>query len=630
MSDGNGASHAAAFFRRAPLAAFVTDADGRVLVCNETYAQLLGLTVDTVVGRTNAELFGEAQARQYAARNAEVLAQGAPMDVVDTFQAPDGERTYVITLFPASPTAVGGAILDVTGRLSAQRAVDRQERTLKAVLETVNDGVWLVGRDWKTTYANPALARLLGTTVDDLVGRAPTEFIRQQDGPEVERQKRARENGATGGPSETRLVRKDGREAWVLASSAPLRDARGQFDGAVAVLMDITGRKARELDRQRDESRRRETQRLESLGVLAGGVAHDFNNLLTGVLGNIALLRAEVGEGASETVDLIEESATRAAALCRQMLAFSGRGAFVMKPAELSELVASSLTLVRSSLGGRHALTSALPKGLGRVLVDASQLSQVVVNLVMNASEAIGDRAGQITVNTRRVRLDRAALDQTYLAPALPEGDYVELSVRDDGGGIAGEVKDRLFEPFVSTRGPGRGLGLSAVLGVVRGHQAAVEVSSEPGRGTTVRLFFQVLPASSLEVERPERLPSSGPGRLVLVVDDEPLMRSTLRRMLTRQGFLVEEARDGLEALELMKGLAPDLVLLDVSMPRLDGASTFLELRKRGAKMPVVLMSGYSEQDALQGVLRDDLAGFLQKPFAPDALARALEAAFKR
>jgi two-component system, cell cycle sensor histidine kinase and response regulator CckA len=518
----------------------------------------------------------------------------------------------------------------VTGRLSAQRAVDRQERTLKAVLETVNDGVWLVGRDWKTTYANPALARLLGTTVDDLVGRAPTEFIRQQDVPEVERQKRARENGAIGGPSETRLVRKDGREAWALASSAPLRDARGQFDGAVAVLMDITGRKARELGRQRDESRRRETQRLESLGVLAGGVAHDFNNLLTGVLGNIALLRAEVGEGASETVDLIEESATRAAALCRQMLAFSGRGAFVMKPAELSELVASSLTLVRSSLGGRHALTSALPKGLGRVLVDASQLSQVVVNLVMNASEAIGDRAGQITVNTRRVRLDRAALDQTYLAPALPEGDYVELSVRDDGGGIAGEVKDRLFEPFVSTRGPGRGLGLSAVLGVVRGHQAAVEVSSEPGRGTTVRLFFQVLPASSLEVERPERLPSSGPGRLVLVVDDEPLMRSTLRRMLTRQGFLVEEARDGIEALELMKGLAPDLVLLDVSMPRLDGASTFFELRKRGAKMPVVLMSGYSEQDALQGVLRDDLAGFLQKPFAPDALARALEAAFKR
>jgi PAS domain S-box-containing protein len=618
-----------AWFRHSQVAAFVTDAQGRVLACNERYAQLVGQPLEVLVGRTNSELFGEALAARYAERNTEVLSSGRPVDVVETFQTPQGERTYVVSLTPVPGSLVGGAIFDVTGRFSAQQAVDRQERTLKAVLETVNDGVWLVGRDWKTTYANPAMARLLGTTVEALVGRAPTDFIRQQDAERVERQKREREDGAAASPTETVLVREDGRLAWALASSAPLLDPQGQFDGAVAVLMDITEQKAREADRQRDESRRREARRLESLGVLAGGIAHDFNNLLTGVLGNVHLLRAELGATSAETVALIEESAVRAAALCRQMLAYSGRGAFVTRPADLSDVVSANLALVRSSLDSRHVLALQLPKGLPRVMLDTSQLAQVVVNLVMNASEAIGDRPGTITVSSASVHLDRSALDATYLAPELPEGRYVELAIHDDGPGVPAEMRDRLFEPFVSTRGPGRGLGLPAVLGVVRGHQGAIRVSSEAGRGTTVHLFF---PATASELVARAAPSQANPkvGRVVLVVDDEPLMRSTVRRMLAREGFIVEEASDGVEALELMKGLLPDLVLLDVSMPRLDGAATFLELRRRGATMPVVLMSGYSEQEALRGVLRDDLAGFLQKPFTPEVLSKAVAAAFAR
>ena len=618
------------WLRHAPVAAFVTDADGRVLACNEAYAVLVGRSTAELVGRTNAEVFGAELAARYAKRNAEVLATGRPLDLVESFATPQGERTYVINLFPLSPgNRIAGSILDVTGRFSAQQAVDRQERTLKAVLETVNDGVWLVGRDWKTTYANPAMARLLGTTVEELVGRAPTEFIRQEDVAAVERQKREREEGTSEAPRETALVRKDGRLAWALASSAPLRDEQGQFDGAVAVLMDITAQKAREVERQREEARRLEARRFESLGVLAGGIAHDFNNLLTGILGNLQLLRADLGPSADESFATIEESTARAVALTRQMLAYSGRGAFVMRQADLSEVVNANLALVRPSLDSRHRLETSLPRGLPRATVDASQLAQVVVNLVMNAAEAIGDRPGVITVSTSQLQLDRAALEATYLSPDLPEGAYVELSVRDDGGGVASAVQDRLFEPFVSTRGPGRGLGLPAVLGVVRGHRGAIRVVSEPGHGTTVRLFFPVSQGDVAVAVRPP-LVKSAPGRVVLVVDDEPLMRSTLRRMLARDGYLVEEAADGVDALELLKGFVPDLVLLDVSMPRLDGAATFLELRRRGATMPVVLMSGYSEQEALRGVLRDDLAGFLQKPFSPDSLARALAAAFAR
>ncbi|MDX2011199.1 MAG: PAS domain-containing protein [Myxococcaceae bacterium] len=617
------------WFRRAPVAAFVTDGTGVLLACNERFAESIGRTVEEVVGSSEAELFGPELALRYRERFRHVSSTGEVLELVETFPSPGGQRTFTVVLFPLENHCMGGAVLDVTGRFSAQQAVDRQERTLKAVLETVNDGVWLVGRDWRTTYANPAMARLLGTTVEQLVGRAPTDFIRQQDVPAVEQQKRDREHGAAAAPTETLLVRQDGGLAWALASSAPLLDEKGQFDGAVAVLMDITEQKARAADRQRDEARRLEARRLESLGVLAGGIAHDFNNLLTGILGNLHLLRAELGPASAESFAIIEESTTRAVALTRQMLAYSGRGAFVMRAVDLAEVVHANLALVRSSIDSRHRLEVSLPTGLSRVMADASQLAQVVVNLVMNAGEAIGDRPGTITVSTARVRLDRAALDATYLAPGLPEGDYVELAVGDDGVGMTSDVQERLFEPFASTRGPGRGLGLPAVLGVVRGHRGTVRVVSERGRGTTVRLYLPFHEGASTAAPAAASAKVT-PGRSILVVDDEALMRSTLRRMLARDGYLVEEAADGLEALERLKTLTPDLVLLDVSMPWLDGAATFLELRKRGATMPVVLMSGYSEQEALRGVLRDDLAGFLQKPFTPDALARALAAAFAR
>lgn len=314
------------------------------------------------------------------------------------------------------------------------------------------------------------------------------------------------------------------------------------------------------------------------------------------------------------------------------MLAFSGRGHFVVKPTDLSAHISASIDLARASVDKRHTLRLELASGLPLVKADASQLSQVLLSLILNASEAIGPRPGSITLTTSTIDADAAYLQSTYLAPDLPAGRYVCLDVTDDGEGMTSEVQSRLFEPYFSTRATGRGLGLPATLGVLRGHRGAVKVTSAPGKGSTVRVLLPAAEArTSSSTMMPAVVASGGTGKVVLVVDDEPLVRSTLRRLLVRDGYVVVEATDGQHALELLSQMKrPDVVLLDLSMPRLDGAATFRELQKRDATLPVVLMSGYSEQDAVQHFLGEDLAGFVQKPFSNAEVLRCMSQALAK
>ncbi|MBL8933846.1 MAG: response regulator [Archangium sp.] len=628
------------FFQRAPLGAFVSTVSGVLRFCNETYAGYLGHKPLHVIGRHNRELFGAALAERFEARNQQVVRSGQTAESVESFATPAGTRTFFVNLFPlpsTSPIAepeVAGVLMDVTDRLVAQQALARQERTMNTVLEKVNNGVWVVDADWKTTYVNPVMASMLGRTAEQLLGVRPDELVRRADVGDVETRMRDRERGDSINASETTFLKPDGTEVFTIHSATPLLDADGKFAGSVAVVMDITDQKQREHEVRRADERLREAQKLESLGVLAGGIAHDFNNLLTGILGNTSSLRDELRRApeAAESVALIEKAATRAAELCRQMLAFSGRGHFVVKPIDLSAHIASSIELARASVDKRHALRLELASGLPLVKADTSQLSQVLLSLILNASEAIGPKPGVIAITTTVLEADTRYLQSTYLAPDLPAGRYVCLDVTDDGEGMTPEVQTRLFEPYFSTRATGRGLGLPATLGVLRGHRGAVKVTSTPGQGTTVRVLLPAVEArTNVSPAASPVAPSAGSGKVVLVVDDEPLVRSTLRRLLVRDGYSVVEATDGQHALELFAELKrPDVVLLDLSMPRLDGAATFRELQKLDATLPVVLMSGYSEQDAVQHFLGEDLAGFVQKPFSNAEVLRCVSEALSK
>ena len=371
-----------------------------------------------------------------------------------------------------------------------------------------------------------------------------------------------------------------------------------------------------------------EVQKLESLGVLAGGIAHDFNNLLVAIMGNAGLALLDLPEDSPARASIIdvEVASRRAGELARQMLAYSGRSRFVIEPIELSELVRELLTLLQVSIGKGVILRLHLSPSPVVVDADAAQLRQVVMNLVINAADAIGDRSGNVTIRIDQMTADADELTRAHPGAGLAPGSYALLEVVDTGTGMDRVTQDRIFDPFFTTKFTGRGLGLAAVLGIVRGHGGALSVNSELGKGSTFRVVLP-LSASSTVAGRSYDREWRGSGT-VLVVDDDPMVRNVARRLLESFGLTVTVAAGGPEAIALVSA-APasvDAVLLDMTMPELSGPEVFSELRTIRADLPVVLMSGYHE-DELDPSIGASISGFVQKPFTPADLARCMRVA---
>ena len=398
---------------------------------------------------------------------------------------------------------------------------------------------------------------------------------------------------------------------------------------------DITARRRAEQERRKLELQVQHTQKLESLGVLAGGIAHDFNNLLVAILGNAELALRDLSEvsPARGSVEEIRKASVRAAELTGQMLAYSGKGSFVVRPLDLNDLVHEMGHLLEVSISKRTALKYDLAPDLPAVEADASQIRQVVMNLITNASDAIGGRSGAITVRTDVVDMTRSYLEEMYVDEALPEGCYVCLEVSDTGGGMDSDTLPKIFDPFFSTKFAGRGLGLAAVLGIVRGHRGAIGVHSEVGKGTTFRVF---LPCTEKELPTPaegaepavESWRGSG---TVLIVDDEESVRNVARAMLERFGLTVLTAPDGHSGVETFRRYKDELVLvlLDMTMPRMSGEEAFKEMHEIRPDVPIILASGYEQEDATSHFIGKGLAGFIQKPFQLSALIGKVRAAIE-
>lgn len=387
-------------------------------------------------------------------------------------------------------------------------------------------------------------------------------------------------------------------------------------------------------ERQRLHEHQLQSQKRESLSVLAGGIAHDFNNLLTIILGNISLLEMTLlaGEGRPLAVSLHREylnqvtlAAGRAADLCQQMLAFSGRGHFSVANLDLNRLLVDlrdSLEAILSESGSLRFRVNPVPV----ILADKPQMRQLLTHLVKNAAEALEDREGQITISTRTLLTEGRPLIFSPLDLELPAGSYVMLEVADTGNGIDEEIRTRIFDPFFSTKFTGRGLGLAAVLGIVRGHHGFIEVESQPGQGSVFRLFFPVSPfAQTVEqAQAPSAASDAQPAEAdwhgegtIWIVDDEAEIRGVASYILQAAGFRVQQASSGADALEQLRQPPADLklVLLDLTMPQMDGVETFRQLRELHPALPVILMSGYSQTDVESHFPADRPADFLQKPF---------------
>ena len=427
---------------------------------------------------------------------------------------------------------------------------------------------------------------------------------------------------------EEEVVFEDGTRITLLSSAAPLFDEERRVRGAVGASIDISATKRAEEEHLKVERKLLDAQKRESLGVLAGGIAHDFNNLLTGVLGNASLARTELSPASPihVYVEQIEKSAKRAADLCKQMLAYSGKGRFVLEDIDLSELVTETTSLLQASISKRVRLMLQLADPVSVVRGDATQIRQIVMNLVINASEAIGERDGQVTIHTGELDATEAYLATTFNAADLVPGRYCFIEVGDDGCGMAPEILARVFDPFFTTKFTGRGLGLAAVLGIVRGHKGTIKIYSEAGQGTT---FKVLLPASGDAPKAAAATPKPrnhwrGTGT-ILVVDDEENVRRVAVKMVEQLGFSAVQAGDGREGLMRFtetEGIVA--VLMDLTMPRMDGAETFRELRLIRPEVKVLLMSGFNEQEAINRFTGKGLAGFLQKPFRIEDLQEKL------
>jgi signal transduction histidine kinase len=386
------------------------------------------------------------------------------------------------------------------------------------------------------------------------------------------------------------------------------------------------------LYRHRVELKLQEAQRLESLAVMATGVAHDFNNLLVGVTCNASLVRAMVPADSPLVPYLrqIEAAGQRAALLCGQMLDYAGQGQVDLKELDFNEVARETGRLLESSIGKHTKLVFDLAENLPPLKADASQLRQVVMNLVINASEALEDKPGTVTVRLSLFAADRAFLDACQIGAAMGAGNYLALEVSDTGHGIPREMMPRIFDPFFTTKFAGRGLGLAAVSGIIRKQQGALLVVSTPGEGASFRVL---LPPIAVQAPLPSAAPAvagvlawRGSGR-ALLVDDDPALRLAAGAALRFLGFEVHTANDGAEGIE--KATAPDadyrVVLLDLMMPNVDGHAAFQAIRAFHPDLPILLMSGYSDRQVAPLTDKGGPVAFMQKPFSVSSLAAELE-----
>lgn len=515
--------------------------------------------------------------------------------------------------------------MDITAREQAVQALSDSEQRHRMIMEGASDGIFVCNEHLIFTDVNPAGCELLRLSREQVIGKKLIGFFDADD-------LRARplqlsELRASGSfLSERRLQRGDGTWAYLEMHSRVLDD--GSF---LATVRDLTARKEAEETRMAMMREIMEAQRLESLGLISGGIAHDFNNLLATILGSaeVALQEFAPGTAGRARLERIQLASKRAADLTRQLLDFAGKGSHYVAPVKLDALLEEIPLLLEVSLGPDVQLDYDIEAKLPTVQGDRGRLQQLAMNLVVNASEAIGARPGVIRICMHQEHLDTAAITISPTLTGLDPGRYVVFEVEDDGCGIAAEQIERIFEPFYSTKGTGRGLGLAAVQGIVSGHGGAMRIDSVPARGTRVRVW---LPAQS---RRGRRFHSGawdtgwqGEGR-VLLVDDEAQVRDVLSDLVEALGFRVKPVDSGPAALQFLDTAAGDVaaVLLDVTMPTMDGVETWQRIAERWPDLPVVFISGMAAPECGDPPNNAVEPGFLMKPFSLDKLRHALQGA---
>lgn len=618
-----------------PQYVFWKDRQSVFLGCNAVFAKAAGIAhPDEIRGKTDFDLaWLPEESEAYRQDDRAVMgANRAKYHIIEQQLQAGGVRLWVdTTKVPllndqGEVTGVLGVYEDISQRKAVEESRDKALALVESLLAASPTGIMVYeGESGNCVMANQAMAAMVGGTQQQILASNFSEVELWREVGILQLAEEVLSDGSTRGIEVcTRTIFDKTIQAEFLLS-------RFEVEGRphlMLIAVDVAARKRLEEEKRQIEAQMLHVQKLESLGVLAGGIAHDFNNILMVVLGNadLALMRLPEGIPARENLVQIEQAASRAADLAQQMLAYSGRGNFVIQELDLARTVKEMAQMLEVSISKKTQLQYDFAPDLPAIRGDATQLRQVILNLVLNASEAIGDKNGVIGIRTSYMECDRSYLSESWIDDRLPEGPYLMLEVSDTGCGIRKEIIPKIFDPFFTTKFTGRGLGMAAVLGIVRAHSGAIKIYSEEGKGSTFRLL---LPCLSAQGGDPQQQVDDALWRgqgTVLLADDEESIRGLGQEMLEALGFEVLTACDGREAVEVFREKRKEIacVLLDLTMPELDGEQTFALLRELDPGVRVILSSGYNEHEVSRKLAGAGVSGFMQKPYKLSEMSRKL------
>lgn len=505
-------------------------------------------------------------------------------------------------------------------------ALSRGKREWELTFDAVPDLIFITDTEHTITRANRAMAERLGLRPSEVPGRRCYEIFHGLDGAPTSCPFLKLLQTGEAPHLELEVPHLGG---FFEISVSPLYNEVGDIAACVHVARDVTERRKAEEYRLNLEQHLQQTQKLESLGVLSGGIAHDFNNILTIILGHCALARGASPE-VQRHLEQIEAAGNRAADLCRQMLTYAGKSPLVQTEIDLNSQVREIVSMLQPAFKKKVSIHQRTEQGLPLIKGDQGQVQQIIMNLIVNAVEAIGDCKGSVDVALSRREVDAEEIWHDVFGNRIAPGSYACLEVKDDGCGMSEETRQRIYEPFFTTKFTGRGLGMSATMGIIKSHKGALQLSSTLGDGSTFRVF---LPACALPApirREPKPPPQPEPQRAldgtVLLVDDEPELRLVGTVLLNSLGLKVLTAGNGREAVELYRERPGeiDLVLMDLTMPEMDGVEAYQHLRNLTATLPILFCSGYGRKEVSPFIDSDPHAAFLAKPYRTDLMREAL------
>ena len=637
-------------------AVIATNADGKVTFMNPIAANLTGWSHLEAAGKPLDEVFNivNEHTRELAVNPVtKALETGRAQGLANhTVLISRGGREYAIDDSAApirdSSARITGVVLvfrDISSRRVAERQRERlleEARAASAEAERQRSQIHSLfmqspviinihrGRDHVFELVHPGMSAFLDC--ESALGRPAREAIpAEYRAIFVDSLDASFASGKPHVVEEAKITLPRRGEKYYSFMHHPWRDLEGSTAGIMTLALDVTEQVRTRLETQTTQDRLRETAKLESLGVLAGGIAHDFNNLLVGILGNASLVleMLENDHAAREAVENLVKAAERAAQLTHQMLAYSGKGRFLIEPLDLPRAIEELLPLITPSVSRSVRLSLNLPRGLPAIDADRAQMQQLLMNLVINAAEAYEGRPGVVAVSARVSDLGEGEIQPLFGLSQAPPGRYVCLEVSDRGMGMSEETKSKIFDPFYTTKFAGRGLGLSAVLGIIRAHRGAIEVETERGAGTTFRVYFPPSAGAPRQDENEPVIADLQGAGTVLLVDDEETVRTTATSALESYGYKVIAAYDGESALNIFRRDQQNvsLVVLDLTMPELDGEAVLELLREIDPNVRVILSSGFSATEATRRFEGKHLSGFLQKPYTAQSLALSVKSA---